>query len=300
MAKTIITAGDKNYKMLHFDWFFTDWCNYACSYCSAAVKMSESFSKQTSPAKYKIVLAKLQMIKTDFMVELLGGEPTLHPNLHDVVEALCNMQYCKEVELITNLSRSLAFFEKLNKLEFNKLRVLASYHPEYFTQEFIEKCAAMAKMEHIGFMVNVNLSTNPKDWPSLISLIEQLQTNNVHYGFNFLNSTPTWNHTYSEEFFQTFDKYLVGRQKDNFVYTFSDGTTETLNESKIVEMKYNKFNGYKCTPLIYQIDSDGTIYNFCTKRVVPITMQVADLIKEETCPLSKCPCDIMYNFYKEK
>ena len=297
---TVISCGNKDYSMVHFDWFFTDWCNYSCSYCSAAVKMASSFSKQTSPAKYKMVLAKLKLVQTPFKVELLGGEPTLHPHLSEVLETLCALDNCKEVEVITNLSRSLHFFKKLNKPELHGVRILASYHPEYFTQEFIRKAVGISAMEHLEFMVNINLSDQPADWPSTLSLLAQFDENKVKYGFNFLNSTPSWTANYTDEFFALFAPYLNGREKENFEYNFADGTTRLLSESTIVEENYRNFEGYKCTPLMYNIDSDGSIKNSCTGRRLSIQMTSDELIKQETCTLNCCMCDIMYNFYKEK
>ena len=296
----VVHCGNPEYKMVHFSWFFTDWCNYNCSYCSAARKMSDSFSKQTSPARYKMALAKLKMVTVPFKVEFLGGEPTLHPNMFDVVGELCAMENCKDIEIITNLSRSVAYFEKMNAPEYKGTRILASYHPEYFSQQFIDKSIALSKMEHLSYMVNINLSDQPADWPVIINLIETLAANNVMYGFNFLNSTPSWQANYTPEFFDTFAPYLNGRQRDNHSYTFADGTTKLFSESQIIEQRLDRFKGYSCTPLMYDIDIDGTIRNLCTRRVIPITMPATELIKNEICPLDHCSCDIMYNFYKEK
>ena len=296
----IKNCGNKNYKLVHIEWFFTDWCNYACSYCSAAEEMAQNFSKKDSPSKYKLLLKKLGMIKTPFHIELLGGEPTLHPHIFEVLRELKAMEHCNDIEVVTNLSRSINYFEKMNTPEYDGVRILASYHPEYFTDAFIEKAIAITAMDHLGFMVNVNLSDQKEDWPQILKLINTFDDNDIRYGFNFLHSTPVYSPNYSPEFFEVFSPYLKDNEKQDFVYNFEDGTTSILSESKIVAEGYNQFKGYKCTPLMYTMSSDGTIVNNCTRRKLPIIITTDDLIKEETCPLDYCSCDIMYNFYKEK
>lgn len=296
--KTVKSCGFPDYKTLHFEWFFTDWCNYACSYCSAATMMSEAFSKEDSPSIYKLTLSRLLMLDTPFNVELLGGEPTLHPNIEEVLLTLNQTELCTKIEVVTNLSRSLSFFESLNKPELNKTTILASYHPEYFKESFVEKCVAVTKMEHLDFMVNVNLFDKPDTWQDTIRFINELKDNNVNYGFNFLNPTPTYNPNYTKEFFKLFEPYLETRQKNDFPYEFTDGTITTLSESQIIEHGYNRFNGYKCYPTMYRIMNDGVIKNICTNKVVSITMK--DMFKQEICPRNFCDCDIMYNFYKEQ
>lgn len=300
MNKEVRQCGFKDYKLLHFEWFFTDWCNYSCSYCSAANQMSDSFSKQDSPSKYKVVLARLKMLKTDFNLELLGGEPTLHPNIYNVLHEVNSMEHCRNVEVVTNLSRSIDFFSSLNKPELNKTSVLASYHPEYFKGSFIDKCAEISAFEHLDFMVNVNLFDRKETWQDTIDFITALNERNINYGFNFLNSTPTWKANYTDEFFDTFKEHMTTRQKTDFPYEFTDGTTELVSESDIIARDLNRFKGYVCQPTMYKIKADGSIVNNCTSRTIPFTMPKDELIMKEVCPREYCNCDIMYNFYKSK
>jgi organic radical activating enzyme len=294
-------AGFPEYTMLHFDWFFTDWCNYSCSYCSAAEKMVESFNKKTSPARYKLALTKLKLVKSPFKIELLGGEPTLHPNIYEVLHELSAMEMCKEIEIITNLSRSKHWFKKLNSPEYNRIRILASYHPEYFSQQFIDKAVAITAMEHLEFMVNINLSDREADWPNTIELIRQFDDAGVKYGFNFLSPTPDYKPNYSPEFFKAMGPYIKGKFAEGFPYTFEDGTTATYGESDIiVNTHLRSFTGYKCKALMYSILIDGEIVNACTRRRVAMNMPIDELIMYDTCCQSICFCDIMYNFHKVK
>lgn len=296
--KTIQKCGHEDYSILHFDWFFTDWCNYACSYCSAKEDMVENFSKSTSPSKYKLVLSRFKMMKQNFHVELLGGEPTLHPHILDVVTKFCEMDHCKDLEVITNLSRTIKFYSQFNEPHLAKTRIVASYHPEYFDHTFVEKCIAITNMEHVGFMVNVNLPDQPDDWSQTQDLFDTFEKEGVPYGFNFLHSIPGWEPNYTPEFYEVFNPYFKSKEIRDIPHEFTDGTSEKLTESEVINRGFNHFEGYDCQPMMYQIFSDGTIKNQCTQTTIPITMK--DMVNTVKCPLKECPCDIMFKFPKEK
>ena len=65
---------------------------------------------------WKLVVKSLasKQIKDRFVVEMLGGEPTLHPDLYDIIDALHEIEQCKRVELITNLAKPVKYFLDLH------------------------------------------------------------------------------------------------------------------------------------------------------------------------------------------
>ena len=138
----VVNAGIKGYDHLHFGWFMVDWCNYNCSYCSTAELMRETYSKIDSNGKHKLVIERLKRMEGAFNIDLYGGEPTLHPDFDEILSALVKIDNCKAVEIKTNLSRSLAFYQRIQPHD--KVKVSASYHPEYHSQAFIDKCIALA------------------------------------------------------------------------------------------------------------------------------------------------------------
>ena len=130
----VVQAGDPNNKVIQFEWFLTNWCNFKCSYCSEATNMVESFSKSTSAGKYKLVLVRLKKLEHPFTVELIGGEPTLHPNISNILKELGSIDNCKRIQIATNLSRSVSFYKQIAH---PKVSLIASYHPEHHAVDFI-------------------------------------------------------------------------------------------------------------------------------------------------------------------
>lgn len=290
----VIKCGNLEYNTVQFEWFLTNWCNFKCSYCSEADNMVGQFSKETSPGKYKLVLARLKKMQQPFKVELIGGEPTLHPNITEILDTLDSIDSCERVEIVTNLSRSLDFYKNIN---YAKVHLLASYHPEYYTPEFAKKAAALGDK----IVITLNLSDNPADWNNTIDVINTLEELHVRYSFNMLNSTAVYQVNYTDEFFTKFDPYLNHAvNNEQISYLFDDGTTQILNESEIVKKGLDHFHGYKCTPIRYRITHDGDIYNLCTNRRLPIAITSESLYNKEVCPNTNCSCDAMYVFYKEQ
>jgi organic radical activating enzyme len=299
MKKTVKHAGYPDHDLVYFEWFFTNWCNYACSYCSAEGMMAESFSKKDSPSKYKLTLAKFKNIEQPFLIELLGGEPTLHPHIKEVLIELNSIEKCQRVEVVTNLSRPIKFFENLDIPELDQVLITASYHPEYYSEKFMEKAIAITNMKHLKFNVNINLPDDKEEWPRVLQLVEEFKKNNVTYGFNFLFETPNYTPNYTPEFFETFNPYIKNKQR-YYSMTFDDGETRDVGESEIIEKGYNKFEGYVCRPAMYRILMDGTIVNICTNRILKIRMTKEELLKEDVCISKNCSCDMMHAFYKRK
>ena len=121
-----------------------------------------------------------------FSVEILGGEPTLHPDIIDIVDKLCVIDNCVQVDLITNLAKPLSFYLKFDKQSNEKLAIEASYHPEYSGEQYIQKVIELNKCEWIAVCPNINLPDEKEHWEKTKSLIDRFIDNDVNIGLNFL------------------------------------------------------------------------------------------------------------------
>jgi hypothetical protein len=292
----VVSAGNPDYKntRVYFTWFLVNWCNYSCSYCCADGAMVESYDKDTSNAKYKLTIVRLKQVKTDFEIYMFGGEPTLHPHFNEILKELSEIPHCKAIEIDTNLSRSLSFFENLYKSD--KVSISASYHPEYFSQAYVDKCIAL---KDNSFDAHINLTDNPDDWPEVLSLVETLKANGVKYGFNLLYSAKGREINYDEKFYETWKPHFDGVDDGEYLLNFSDGSSESLPAIDIYGRGLDNFNGYNCVALMYNIDIDGNISNICTGEKLPLIVNPEDTHKFSKCPLTSCNCEVMFNFYKE-
>jgi len=57
------------YRTIHFDWRFVDWCNYQCSYCCAHDFMVQKFSKDTSKSGGKHDVAAFILFMEQYLQE---------------------------------------------------------------------------------------------------------------------------------------------------------------------------------------------------------------------------------------
>lgn len=300
----VIRAGNPNYNTFLFTWMLTNWCNYSCTYCCEKGNMVDKWAKEDSISSYKLTLTKLKRFDKEFFVELYGGEPTLHPNLTEILHELKAINNCKMVQITTNLSRPLAYFDQLNLPELDGLGIMASFHPEHFDDAFITKARAIHNMQHLHFRVTVNLSPDAVHWPMTLDLIKELDANGIEYGLHFLNDTDFWKANYTEEFFKLFSplqkNLFAGKQVQIHNYEFEDGTVEQLTDLEIYERKLHHLTGYTCTPRFYEIAFDGSVKNTCTRKSYNVPMFNATRIEETvSCPRECCGCEMMFNAYKE-
>ena len=124
---------------LHAEWMLSNHCNYQCSYCSPTLYSTTSGWPDVDTALdfWKSVHNEVNANKK--MITLTGGEPTLWPKLFYFLE---NLETSYEVGIVSNGSRSLRWWEKLESIKRVK-QLTISIHLEY------------VDVEHIASVVNV-------------------------------------------------------------------------------------------------------------------------------------------------
>lgn len=307
----ITQAGYKDFNLVTFCWYLTNLCQYRCSYCAEHFRLSKERVPNEDLA-YKSVLAILRLRKmSNFSVEMVGGEPTLHPRAIDILKLLSEIDKCKYIELHTNLKRSYEYFEQFN---IDKLVVKSSFHPEYYTDEFVEKIIKLNKRIHIRPIAI--MSDNSKYWSITKQFLDILIDNNIDYELQPLYEVAECNFfapKYTDKFFEEFESYFARDEliEDNRVseLDFTDasrqipytvnGNTVTYTEKHIRQNALNKFKGFFCTPVYWSIEPTGEIINSCTGERLNVTLN--NLNKRVTCPVSEgCRESQKLFYYKSK
>lgn len=277
MMNEIIKCTSRD-SILRINWHILNWCNYRCSYCAVKPSLTSDFKDLSQVSQnYKTMISRLGTIDKPFEVCLTGGEPTLHPNLNDLLERLTNLNNLKKVWFFTNLSRSVSFISTLKK--YPKLSICASYHPEYYTDKFIEKCKILQCEVHISMLEKY------KD--QIKELLKILIENDIPYKFTLLENTIDFKETYSNEFKEMFKEELS--ETDNMIdidLEYRNGTFENTNNFKLVLSNKNKFKGYTCVPESFQINLDNIVRNVCTSEVMGLSLK--GISKTVICPKEKC------------
>jgi organic radical activating enzyme len=288
---------------VYFSWHLTDWCNYKCKYCPVLDVITNDFTVDRHANEFRLVIARLKTVTQNFDICLSGGEPTLHPHLLEIVTELDKIENCKTISIFTNMTRPSAYFKKFAEIESTKLSVLGSYHPTYYSDKFIQRSIELDNMEHINYRVHLNMVDDQETWDTTEQMINEFKSTNVNYKINVLQSNGNWQADYSPEFYERFLPYMDDKRKhdasDDIRCEFEDGHVEYLKDYEIEVRDLNRFKGYACTPLYYNISITGEVTNMCTRRVVPLNLK-NNLIKLESCPLDACHSRQMLDFYKEK
>ena len=82
-----------------------NYCNLKCSYCFA---QEEMHSKEAMNITMENFCKYLDFLKknNDKHVRLIGGEPTLHPNLEGLLNKVIEYDYFDDILIFTNLTFS--------------------------------------------------------------------------------------------------------------------------------------------------------------------------------------------------
>ena len=316
----VIEAGIKGYSLVSFGWTLNNICQYRCSYCYAAPILTNIFETKYKD-KYKAVLKRLSLrnIPT-FSIDILGGEPTLHPNILDILEGLDNMKNCQEAFITTNLVKPISFYEELNNKNFSKIGITASYHPEYDQGQFAKKYIELTKRTSLPINTSINLHKDKKHWPKTIKTIQTIVDNDLSVSLNFLFSVrDVYDSEYTPEFYKFFSQYIGHRDNETEIdpVAFSefdyladgvevikipyvtDKGQQYLNENSIQKNELNRFKGFYCTPLDWSIGLDGAFTNTCTGEVLDILG--TNISKRIKCPVKNgCNCETMLCYHKSR
>ena len=74
-----------------------------------------------------------------------------------------------------------------------------------------------------------------------------------------------------------------------------------VSDADIYKNKLYEFKGWKCRPLMWEIEMDGTIIHHCTHERIPIhKINKKNLTACIECPLTYCDCNTKYQYVKQK
>lgn len=310
----VVAAGYQNHQHAEnqiytsFVWDVIDVCNYKCSYCSAGYgddehrPVSTFFKGGPSRDVWRAVLMRLKILKKhEWEISLLGGEPTLHPDLREIIDKLSELDTCHAIYIITNLSKSLDYFMKLCDNVHEKLTLNPSIHFEYYNSNLINKTLELHTQTNTSIQPTIMLHDNKQHWPLVIEYLEMCLENNLEYNSTFLEPAHGYIPEYTDEFFTVFSKYLQhGRGIHDVKYpiTTADGRKHQVTVQDIYVDNIKKFKGWECTPKSWKIDSTGGFENSCTKE--RLSMTGGNIACRSICPNDTCGCNEWWLYDKRK
>jgi organic radical activating enzyme len=298
----LVKAGIKNFNIKTFSWHLVDVCNQSCTYCnegfgSDIYRPKSTFFKDTRQSEsYKLVLKRLKLKSLGkFEVDLLGGEPTLHSNLFEIIENLNSINNCIEISLITNLKKNFSYYEKFSNIKYNKLLLCPSIHMEYYNDELLEKIIKLNKLKHFKILPIIMIHDDKKYYSPIKKLLDTLLEKNIEFTVSFLFDACGFTVNYDDKFLEEMNAY-ADKDENRYIFETDEGKKLNLNKHSIYNENVTNFEGWKCTPLRYKINHFGGIFNVCSNKPLPLTGK-SECIE---CPHTSCLCDIQWKYDKEK
>lgn len=284
----------ENYLRIYFDWELVNWCDYRCSYCFVKDSLQDKFEDYFND-NFKNVLLRLKTVQTKFQICITGGEPTLHPNFIDILTALDKIEMCDEIIIFSNLARPIKMYKEIDNINSNKIKIFASFHPEFSNENFLEKCQIINSFKNITFVVHLTLLDKKEFWPLIKKLIKNLNIFNIKFKPMLLVNTFNYKVNYDELFYNEFFNILNNSEfYENIQYN-----DKNIKNFDLILKNKNKFKGWTCRTTSFRISMNGEIQNTCTNRKIPFILNNKNLIQEEICPHNSCISDRMLEFLKE-
>ena len=107
------------------------------------------------------------------------------------------------------------------------------------------------------------LSDNTDFWDLTEEVIKGLEENNIVHETTTLMSTADYKVQYTDEFYKRFGDKIITNGMYSFQYEFEDGHVERIPQESVVNEEMYFFKGYKCKPLMHDIDLVGNFSNTC-------------------------------------
>lgn len=270
--------------------FITDKCNYSCWYCYNRLKPKHADLNLNVLNKYVDFLH--QNIDKKIQLDLIGGEPSCHPNLLDFTMNCTNAEMC----IYTNLSQDINLYQRLQQ---NGMMFDITFH----SMPYDEK--------NVGFMQNIK-SIDANHIRGITVMLDK-----SHFDSNI----QTYN-----ELKRMFDGYdvdvdlqlvMIGDKCDSYSHTqldiynslvendkfkpfnvkFDDGSIAMVSHNQLYQLTKQKHYRWKCNAgldLVY-IHNTGDVYrcdgfyNFSISPEFNLNDGMRIIKTPTLCPMSNCP-----------
>lgn len=285
--KNVFYCKRKKYIDLNFD--LVSICNLKCSYCNYNVTTKKLARKiQISYDEILKIISEVKKSKNDFVISLLGGEPTLYKNLYNTVKAFSELKNVLKIYIYTNGTRTIS--EDI--LRCNKVHIVCTFHAE---QNILNRF-----LENIWYFHTKTCE---------LSVIIMCEKNQQHINAQLFNAMPNdiqvvpgavIRQNGNETIIETDGIEQFKRNCENNI----DYPTYFLNNEKIghsvdvFNKKINQWKNWHCFMSCYHIDTGGKIIQLCSKK----EFKISDISTENyiICPKYVCTDDCYFEYDKKE
>ena len=288
--------------------YIIDNCNYTCSYCYN-IKPYKKINLDIKKLYDYIYYIRQIYPKKNISLELIGGEPTLHPDLLWFCEKTKHFSNFT-IKIFTNLSATIDFFEKI--LVNKNIILIASWHSLYVDKlniKFIDNAINLLKKYKNRIEVRIMYELQNTD--NSINVAKQLLPYVEHSLFdlsyifdstNQKNDLLKYSYEQIKEFDIFHDKYKIRSNTKEFFIKYNNDTYELKSFSEMFCNKSFSFKHWLCNAGKNSlfINYDGLVYP-CVEYSFDIKNAVFNIrnkleykkynFKQTICKLDFCSCD---------
>ena len=265
-------------KRLRIEFMIGNYCNFKCTYCGPYANGGDT----RWPKDYNALMHNFKHLldfyvrngRTEFEVNLLGGEPTLWPKVADFARDLKKL-YNVKVTITTNGSRTIRWWKK-NATAFDK--VMFSYHPGQ--ADLPHYINAIDTVYALGIPTNSLVMMDTAQWDDCIDAIEQMKQSKYSWFVCAMEINPPKYTPEQRKIFKNHIKRmppLLRLVKDEYKnilkgktkVIFNDGSKKRIERNYLSTNDLNKFKGWMCNIGIENINiqKSGQITGVCGNLV---------------------------------
>ena len=276
--------------------YFCDMCNYNCWYC---------YNNNYSGTYLNIILLQqfiksLKHVKSNIYIDLVGGEPSLHPNL------LQFCQFCQQehifISIYTNFSLSIQLYNQLINYD---VKLVLTYHGKY-KHQFLTKLKNLNIVKYTSQVLEINIMYDPREYIDALNMYDQLY-NDIYKECVFLRYVNFDTQIYNDKTILN-EFYIRNTQSANkeantmYYIKYNDNTFDILTEADIHLYDIKHFKSFLCDSgknYIY-IDKYGYIYpcstilnnsQYIRGNIYKHDYNVFNIFKPIFCPVDVCVCN---------
>lgn len=287
--------------------YVEDNCNYCCSYCYNSKPYSKKrlnltnllnyilFVKQTYPTKY-------------IQLELIGGEPTLHPDLMDFCQKISKINNVL-IKIFTNLSAPIEQYKTLLLNE--NLILIASWHSlknDLLNNSYTSKILQLLQLHKNQIEVRIMYEVLNTENALKIANTILPYCNNMQFDLSFLFDPITQKNDvmkYTEQQLNDFNlfhkQHNIRSNRKEFLVKYNDSTEELKTFTDMFCNKTYNFKHWICNAGKNSlfVNYNGIVYP-CVEYSCDTHNQIFSInnlsytkhnFKPVLCKLDYCSCD---------
>lgn len=297
----------------HLIAFVIDDCNYNCHFCYN-IKPRTKQQLDLCALQQFIQNIYVQTGKNIFL-ELLGGEPTLHPDLLKFCIKSLKQMPCVKSYVFTNFSKPFNYYLELLKNNVALSITWHSKHDDITGQSFINKVKSIPMKFFKDPGIRLRILYEKSNIKNAMYAFDSLYAQYSEYlEFDLLSDIGSEKYVYTQKELDDFNdriKSLKPATDNDYIFEYEDGNKKFLKFTDIVKQEKFNFNMWQCNAgkdCLY-VHSDGCIYpcesyyfatvaNVFNGKMSSIYSKDTFKFKQKT--LCKCTqCAWSWNIYKE-